>query len=254
MNDTSIDLPGLFVVGTDTQVGKTYVVAMIARELVDSGVRVGAYKPTCSGSQKDSEGRQIWDDVDVLAAAIGGGFPPERVCPQRFHAPLAPPVAARLEGKTVDARLMRTGAKWWTVRVDLLLCEGIGGLLCPLTQDETVADLASDLGFPLIVVARLGLGTVNHTLMTVEVASRRGLSLAGIILNQPTPDHDCSAQFNLEEIAARVDTPVLGVVRHNQPHGLQCDGQLIKTDWLSLARPKTNCENGIPKSNIKPEP
>ena len=248
MNDASINLSGLFVTGTDTEVGKTHVASLIARELLTDGVRVGAYKPACSGSETDSQGRHVWLDVDALCAAIGGGFPPERICPQRFAAPLAPPVAARLEERTVDARLLRTGADWWRGRVDLLLCEGVGGLLCPLTASETVADLASDLGFPLIVVARLGLGTINHTLLTVEAARQRGLPVAGIVLNQTTPGDDLSSETNATEIATRVDVPVLGVVQHDQHVCLLQDGRPIKIDWSSLARPKANSEIRNPKS------
>src|SRR5690606_6781856 len=113
-------------------------------------------KPVCSGGVPDGAGGIVWDDVRSLASAVGNAFPDDRICPQRFLAPLAPPVAARREGRRVDADLLRQGARWWQGRVDLLLVEGVGGLLCPLPDDETVADLAGDLGWPLIIVAHLG--------------------------------------------------------------------------------------------------
>ena len=236
MNNRNLKTHGLFITGTDTDVGKTYVAAMIAQELVNQGIRVGAYKPACSGSFRDADGQPRWQDVEELTRAIGGGFDTERICPQRFAAPLAPPVAARLEGRSVNPQLLRQGALWWQQRVDLLLIEGVGGLLCPLTEEETVADLASDLGYPLIVVARLGLGTINHTLLTVEAAVHRGLTVAGIILNAATPQKtSCSSQTNPAEIAVRCDCPVLGVLPHKQPDGLLKNGRHVKIDWTKLA-------------------
>ena len=144
---------------------------------------------------------------------------------------MAPPVAARLEGSAVDASLLREGARWWEGKVDLLVVEGVGGLLCPLTEEETVADLAIDLGYRLIVVASLELGTINHTLLTVEVAEMRGLEVAGIVMNQSKPDQGGqSALSNAAEIAARCRCPVLTTVKFNQrnrkPTGI---------DWWSIA-------------------
>ena len=209
--------PGLFITGTDTDVGKTYVTALMAREMREAGVRVGVYKPVASGCTIGAEGRQICPDAEELSRATGGQFDIERIAPQQFQAALAPPVAARLEGTSVDADLLRTGVEWWRGRVDLLLVEGVGGLLCPITEEESVADLVRDLGYPLIVVARLGLGTINHTLLTLEAAQSRGLTVAGVILNQSTQaDADVASEFNPAEIVRRSGVPVLGVVRYKQ--------------------------------------
>ena len=227
---------GLFVTGTDTGVGKTYVTTLIARELLAAGLQVGVYKPVCTGSVAGADGKPVWSDVEQLSSVVAGRFEQDRVCPQRFHAALAPPVAARLEGKSVDAGLLRAGARWWQQRVELLLVEGIGGLLCPLTEDETVADLARDLNYPLIVVARLGLGTINHTLLTVEAARNRGLTVAGVVLNQADPaETGAASATNPAELAARSPVPVLGVVGYNQPDGLLRDGRRIRIDWAALA-------------------
>ena len=229
-----MDTPGLFVTGTDTAVGKTYVTAMIARESAARGIRVGAYKPACSGSI-DTDGGPVWEDVEMLRQAIGTDVERRRICPQCLRAPLAPPIAARLEHRTVDSQRLREGARWWEGRVDLLLVEGAGGLLCPLTEREPVADLAADLGFPLLVVARLGLGTINHTLLTIEAARSRGLAVAGIVMNESEPQGSGRAgQFNPGEIASRCDVPVLGVVTRGGA-GLLRDGRLCTIDWLELA-------------------
>lgn len=225
---------GLFITATDTGVGKTYVAAMAAREGVCSGRSVGVYKPACSGAQRDQSGALVWDDVAALEAAIEHRFETHRICPQRYEAPLAPPIAAKMEGKQVDTALLRSGAQWWAGRVELLLVEGVGGILCPLTEKETIADLAHDLGYPILIVGRLGLGTINHTLLTVEAAQSRGLDIAGIILNEAVGVHDLAAESNESEIARRSSVPVLGVIRHGTMAVLK-DGRPVTIDWQSLA-------------------
>jgi dethiobiotin synthetase len=228
--------PGLLVTGTDTDVGKTYVSVMIIRDLMAHGISVGAYKPVCSGSVPDAAGIPCWHDVDALSCAVGGGFDSEMICPQRFTLPLAPPVAARAEGRSVDTSLLREGARRWSERVDFLVVEGVGGLLCPVTEEETVADLAYDLRYPLIVVSRLGLGTINHTLLTIEVARQRGLTVAGIVMNQATPEPlGRESESNPAEIARRCEAPLLGLVRYNESSVLAQNGRPVPVDWQALA-------------------
>ena len=227
---------GLFITGTDTDVGKTYVAALIARQLVRSGLHVGAYKPACSGAEKGPDGQPVWNDVTQLCDAIGGFHANDHVCPQRFVAPLAPPVAAQQEGRHVNTQLLRTGARWWQGRVDVLLVEGVGGLLCPLTASESVADLAADLGYPMIVVARLGLGTINHTLLTVEAARNHGLKIAGIVLNEgANVVDDLASATNPPEIVSRCHCPVLGILRRGAQQVLSLDGEPLDIDWRSLS-------------------
>ncbi|MEX1098081.1 MAG: dethiobiotin synthase [Planctomycetales bacterium] len=230
---------GLFVTGTDTGVGKTYLTALVVRALREAGVRVGACKPACSGAATDAAGMTRWEDIAALSDALGGEFSDELICPQRFLAPLAPPVAARVEGKSVDARLLRDCVARWGERVDVLLVEGVGGLLCPLTERETVADLAADLGYPLVIVGRLGLGTINHTLLTVEAARARTLPIAGIVLSEtaPPPRHGTAPsaeETNPAEIAARTDVPVLGVVLYGGRE-LRRQGAPVRMDWRAVA-------------------
>ena len=144
-------------------------------------------------------------------------MPLDAVCPQRFRAPLAPPVAARQEGRTVDSELLRRGADWWRDRADVLVVDGAGGLLSPLTQTESVADLARDLGFPLILVARPGLGTINHTLLTVQVLRAAKVRVAGVVINQyPTDLVGPAEETNPRAIQRWGDVPVLCVVP-NEP-------------------------------------
>ena len=159
----------IFVTGTDTGVGKTFVTAALVRELRRAGVHAGAMKPFATGNR---------DDARVLCAAMDGELSLVEINPVFFRRPLAPMVAARLEGKRVPLRVRLP-----TKIFELLLVEGIGGWLVPLTERVTVADWAARQGWPIVIVARAGLGTINHTLLTVESARRRGVKIAAVILN-----------------------------------------------------------------------
>jgi dethiobiotin synthetase len=231
----NVSTKGLFVTATDTGVGKTYLTSLIARSLPRDQVRVGAYKPVCSGAEISAEGGCYWSDIKKLTDAIGGDVDPLRVCPQRLKAPLAPPVAARIERVSLDFAAMKTAADWWLGRVDVLLIEGVGGLLCPLTEDKTIADLAVALGYPLVVVARAGLGTINHTLLTIEAARHRGLQVAGVVLNEAEPLEQTTGNGeNAAEIARRANVPVLGTVRYGSQFADTGKGRLGAADWLNL--------------------
>ncbi|MCA9024250.1 MAG: dethiobiotin synthase [Planctomycetaceae bacterium] len=209
-------MQGLFITATDTGAGKTHCASLIASELRSAGHRVGCYKPVCSGGEVAADGRLRWEDIQILSDAIDHRFPIERICPQTFAAPLAPPAAARHENRNVDPSLLRTGAQWWSDRVDFLCVEGVGGLLCPLTETETVADLAGDLGFPLLIVCPLILGTINHTLLTIEVAEARNLSIAGLVLNHIRPVTDEVSESTIAEIVSRTTVPILATMPFNE--------------------------------------
>lgn len=224
--------PGLFITGTDTEVGKTYVAALIAKSLAAAGRRVGVYKPAASGCWWRGED-MVSDDALLLWDAAGRPGDLERVCPQRFEAPLAPHLAAREEGRRLDRQLLRAGVDYWHERSQVVLVEGAGGLMSPLGDDEYVADLAADFGFPLVVVSRNALGTINHTLLTLIAAQTYGkpLSVAGIVLNQPEPPgDDPSPATNRRELAARCAVPILAEV------GWESQAFDAKVDWFALAR------------------
>jgi dethiobiotin synthetase len=233
----------MFITGTDTGVGKTHVACAIVQTLVSRGVRVGVYKPAASGCEAGPAG-PVWQDVELLSAASGGLFPAERICPQCFAAPLAPPIAARCEGRAVDEQLLASGIDWWRDRVDFLVVEGAGGLLSPLGPTMTVADLALQLGFPLLIVARNALGTLNHTLLSIEAAERRGLGVMGVIFNEPVPcdPHDHSIASNPLEISRYSPVAVLATLEHrpsSPASPLQPHPAIPRIDWMNLARGKT---------------
>jgi dethiobiotin synthetase len=232
---------GLFITGTDTDVGKTWVTAAIARQLRADGLRPGVFKPACSGADRDESGELRWHDVEALAeaAAIADR---QLICPQTFEAPLAPPVAARLEGKSVSWQKMLDGVARWagesdSPQTDLLLVEGVGGLVCPLTEDRSVADLAVALEFPLVIVARLGLGTINHTLLTIEAARSRGLRIAGVILNDgQNLAESLAGKTNYDELNRLSDVLILGVLPFGGDSVCLRDGKTsARINWLELA-------------------
>ena len=227
---------GLFITGTDTGVGKTHIACEIVRELRAAEHRVGAYKPACSGASFKTSDRPHWEDVERLREALDRDVSDDQLCPQRYLAPLAPPVAARQEGRMVDLDAIQRGLDAWRSECDIVIVEGAGGLLCPLTDELTIADLAARFEFPLLIVARLGLGTINHTLLTVEVARQRSLPLAGIVFNEPLPTTaDVSSLTNVAEVAARCDVPVLAIRRHDSEDWLSRFGQPTQLDWWTLA-------------------
>ena len=224
--------PGLFITGTDTGVGKTYVAALIARELARTGHRVGVYKPAASGCSCHA-GAIISDDACMLWEAAGRPGELERVCPQRFLAALAPHLAARAEQRTLDMRLVREGVHYWQERSDVVLVEGLGGLMCPLDDTRYVADLAAELRYPLVIVSRNALGTINHTLQTLIAAAHfgGGLPVAGVVLNRAAPaDDDPSVASNRAELSARCRCPLLAEV------AWQGTGFDTSVDWMGLAR------------------
>lgn len=222
---------GLFITATDTGVGKTYVGCLIARELTREGYRVGVYKPVASGCF-EQEGRLVPEDGLLLWEAAGRPASLERVCPQFFRAPLAPHLAAGLEGKKVDWGQILRGAKYWQTRCDILLVEGVGGLMSPIDEDHYVADLAARLGYPLVVVTRNALGTINQTLQTLIAAAafEDGLPIAGIVINDCfSPEKDLSTKYNPDELARRCVPPILARVPYQ---GTSFDR---KVPWFQLA-------------------
>jgi dethiobiotin synthetase len=226
-------IPGLFVTGTDTGVGKTYVAALIARQLAADGRKVGVYKPAASGCLR-RDGVLVSDDALALWNAAGRPGEFARVCPQCFEMPLAPHLAALAEGRRLDSLMLRRGLDYWRERSEIILVEGAGGLMSPLGDEEYVADLAEEFSFPLVVVSRNVLGTINQTLQTLIVASvfREGLPIAGVVLNHPAnpSDDDASLSENRRELEARCLPPVLAEVAWGADH----IDPLV--DWLGLAR------------------
>ena len=174
--------PGIFITGTDTDVGKTIVSAGLALVLRDRGIKVGVMKPVATGCY-GSEERLVSVDAAFLMEA-GQNEYPALTSPQRFRNPLSPNVAAMLEKKEVNVQNILKSYHQLQKHYDFLIVEGIGGLMVPLKKDYYVANLIRDMGLPIVIVSHAGLGAINHTLLTVDAAIIRSIEVRGIIFNR----------------------------------------------------------------------
>lgn len=194
---------GLFVTGTDTGVGKTVLTAGIAAALRARGHSVGVAKPIQSGALADDPA----SDALLLKRWTGVAESASEIAPYSFAAPLAPLVAAELEGREVHLAEVVEAVQAVADRYESVIVEGAGGLIVPVGADWTVADLVCALGLPVLVVARAALGTVNHSALTVLAVRGLGLEPIGVVLNGAG---DESSQRNAELIERLADVPVLG--------------------------------------------
>lgn len=174
----------LSVIGTDTEIGKTVVTAGLARAFRRLGKDVGVVKPFASDPALGPDGSPMSTDADLLARAAGIDPKDPDVCPQLFSAPLAPLASARAEGRRVQPRAALAAVNRMARRHELTLVEGCGGWEVPLTTRQTTADFFAELGAPVLIVARTDLGTINHTLLTLQSVRMRGLNVVGIMLNR----------------------------------------------------------------------
>ena len=196
---------GLFVTGTGTDVGKTVVAAAICAALRARGERVAAFKPVVSGTEERAD--PDWPpDHELLAAATGED--PADVAPAVFAAPLSPHLAAELMGEPLDPALLRGAFHARAAEAKTVVVEGVGGLLVPLTRDYLVRDLAVDIGLPLVVAASPGLGTINHTLLTLQAARAVGLTVAGVVLTPWPQEPSVMEDDNRATIASLGDVEV----------------------------------------------
>ncbi|HAN96985.1 MAG TPA: dethiobiotin synthase [Planctomycetaceae bacterium] len=206
---------GLFVVGTDTSVGKTYVTCRLAETLRREGRKVGVYKPAESGWEDPDDPRS---DAHRLWEAAGRVGTIDEVCPMRLKTPIAPHLAAAAEGRVWDRRLIRSGLSVWKGRCDIVLVEGAGGLLSPLGDDESVIDLAAEFGYPLLLVGADRVGVVNQVRLTIVAAKSLypRLPIAGVILCRTTDERDPSRESNAAVLQQRIDVPILATIDYRQ--------------------------------------
>jgi dethiobiotin synthetase len=197
---------GLFVTATDTGVGKTALSAALAAAMAAAGQPVRAYKPVLTGLDADARGSDAWPpDHELLGSAAG--MSPEEVAPLRYGPAASPHLAAALEGANMDrASLLghaQAAAAGAAAANASLIVEGVGGLLVPLTDDYTVCDLARELRLPLLIAARPGLGTINHTLLTLQAARAAGLEVRAVVLT-PWPQRPTAIERSNRETIARL--------------------------------------------------
>jgi dethiobiotin synthetase len=225
---------GLLISGTDTGVGKTVFTAALARLWRRQGRRFRVCKPVATGAALH-QGAWRSEDTQALAEAAGDDDL-DAITPWIFAEPAAPPVAARMAGSALCLEDLLAAIQRRAAGGNTVLVEAVGGLLCPLTETETVADLAAQLELPLVLVSRRALGTLNHTLLAVEVALARGLPLVGVVVNATRPVQGLAEETCVEELRRRLATPVLASLPYQeQPHA-DLAGPLDADSWWQLAQ------------------
>jgi dethiobiotin synthetase len=222
---------GVFVTGTDTGVGKSIVAAAICAAAVARGMSIAAYKPVVTGL--DEPAGEWPRDHQLLASAANAGQTPEEVSPYRFGPAVSPHLAAELAGETIDPERLVGAAQAQAERADALVVEGVGGLLVPLAREYLVRDLAGELSLPVVIAARCGLGTINHSLLTIEAARAVALRIQAVVLT-PWPDEPSDMErSNRETIERFGEVPVIGLPRTDPGNLAQAGAVLPVSDWLS---------------------
>ncbi len=227
----------LFVTGTDTGVGKTAVSCGVVGAMIRRGLRIEVSKPVETGCARDSAGNLIPQDGVKLQVAAGGITDLKSITPFRFELPAAPTVAAAAAGSQINFGSLVEDLMSRSARCDLLLVEGAGGLLVPITEDHNFADLIAALGAKTVVVAGSKLGAINHTALTCEVLRRRSLPLLGYVLNEcfaPTDSDRPAVETNRAEIRrilAKQEVEELAYIEHFS------DKSFFPADRLSCAAP-----------------
>jgi dethiobiotin synthetase len=221
---------GLFVSGTDTEVGKTVLAAAICAALVERGDRVAAFKPAVTGL--DDDPGEWGHDHELLASVANCGQSSDDVAPYRFDPPLSPHLAAERAGVEIDTDRLVSAAQEAGAEADVLVVEGVGGLMVPLTPGYLVRNLAVELELPLVIAARTGLGTINHSLLTIEAAWTAELDVGGVVLT-PWPDEPAPIELSNGETIERLGEVVVGALPKTTPDGLSAAGAALPLDdWL----------------------
>jgi dethiobiotin synthetase len=202
---------GFFITGTDTGVGKTLIAGALARALSLQGRRVGVMKPFESGCRRDGD-TVVPADALFLRDMAGNQDDLALICPYAFERPLAPGIAARSEHVAINIEKAQKIFNQLSAAYDIMLVEGAGGLMVPISEEQLIIDIIGLLKLPLIIVARTALGTINHTLLTVREAQRAGIRVCGIILNKVSPEPDEAEDTNPEVIRKFSNVPLLGQV------------------------------------------
>ncbi|MED1470723.1 dethiobiotin synthase [Bacillus salipaludis] len=198
---------GIFITGTDTDVGKTIISSGIAAVLKEQQLDVGVFKPLLSGILREDPR----SDTSLLKQLSKSSLSYEEITPYVFKEPLAPYVAAKLEGKSV--RMEEVLCHWEKIKEkhEFFIVEGAGGISVPLGEQFLVSDLIKELELPIVIVARPNLGTVNHIFLTVQYAKSLGLTIAGIVLNGISEQPDLAEKTNPKLIEELCGVPILGI-------------------------------------------
>lgn len=236
-----ITIPGLFVTATDTEVGKTVISGAIANYFLRQGARVAVSKPIATGCVHRREG-WVSEDAEFLASCADARFPLDVICPQRYREPLAPVVAADRAQQPLDWSAIDRSLKMMTRQSDVIVVEGIGGILVPLDHEHTTLDLAQWLKLRAVVVARPNLGTINHTLMTLRTLREAGVAVAGVVINRyPAESASVAEETNPRYIEKYGKVPILAIVPDEPvfkrpPLPPSITSPIDMVDWLRFAQ------------------
>ena len=242
----NLNLPkrkGLFITGTDTGVGKTLIAGAIAKILTDKGLKVGVFKPIATGCSRRWEGL-VSSDTEFLAHCANSNLPLSTITPVGYLTPAAPIVSAAHDGPPIDFDRIACAYKDICEDSDIVIVEGIGGVRVPLTVEFDLLDLAVEFKLPVVIIARPNLGTINHTLMTVDCVRAAELKIAGVVIN----GYNATEAAVAEETADKVITQCSGVnilsivpfdetVDIEEPNlGEVIVASLADCDWTKLAQ------------------
>jgi dethiobiotin synthetase len=220
---------GLFVTGSDTGAGKTVVASAIAATFAARGERVAVFKPVVTGLEASDD---PLPDHELLLSSARSSQAPGEVSPYRFRPAVSPHLAAELAGARIDPATLLAAARRAAASADVLIVEGVGGLLVPLTKSYLVRDFAAELGFPLVIAAKPGLGTINHSLLTIEAARSAGLRTAAVVLT-PWPEKPSEMERSNRDTVAtlgRIEVATLGPLYLGPP--VNTVGDLPVESWL----------------------
>jgi len=237
---SAVPIPSLFITGTDTEVGKTVIAGAIADWFRRRGARVAVLKPAATGCVHRREGL-VSEDAEFLAACADARFPLDLICPQRYVEPLAPAVAAERAGQPLDWAAIDRSIRLMSGQSDILIIEGVGGIMVPMDGRHTVLDMAGWLASPAVVVARANLGTINHTLLTVRALRSAQVRVAGVVVNRYRADGATVAEeSNGRSIEKWGKVPVLATVPAGEIVETRLPADIVAAiepvDWEQLAR------------------
>jgi len=222
--------PGYFITGTDTGVGKTLIACALLHAFARSGKSVVGMKPVAAGCDA-----LLCEDVAALRAASTVDAPREWVNPYALPAPVAPHLAAQQAGIALEIAPMLNAFRQLQALADVVIVEGVGGWLVPFNATQSSADLAQQLGLPVILVVGMRLGCLNHALLTAQAIRAQGLQLAGWVANRIDPEMALCDE-NVQALQARLDAPLLGSVPHNAAPEARAVAALLDLSRLGASR------------------
>ena len=242
----NLNLPkkaGLFITGTDTGVGKTLIAGAIAKILAGKGLKVGVFKPIATGCRSDWEG-MISDDTQFLAWCANSDLPLSMITPVGFLTPAAPVVSAAFDHSAIDFDKISAAYADICQASDIVIVEGIGGVRVPLTDEFDLLDLAVEFAMPVVIVARPNLGTINHTLMTIDCVRAAELKIAGVVVNGYRATESTVAEDTAPEIIAKCSgVGILSIVPFDEAVSIEEPNlggfvveSLVHCDWKKLSR------------------